>query len=285
MPGQREAAVRRHLAEHRHHVDLGRRRWWPCTCHRLPLSSAARFAGALRGLPRAAAGAYAALRHDAEVRQMAVDVGIDRRDLAERRLVQLLQDLELGASFGLQRAERLGKRGDDRRWPERIRGRFEMRLAEQVTDAAIERQSSSWQTFSTTRTMLPTSTDSSIDVEVDQRELRRVDLGEIGLLVGAAGRRAPRSACAAASRTRPSAAARSRSSTCRASRNICCSARASDLPARSISMSQTRSSSAVNESSRRWTVMSRQSPRIFASSRGMGRRAGATLVVTFWGTG
>ena len=57
---------------------------------------------------------------------MAVDVGIDRRDLAERRLVQLLQDLELDASFGLQRAERLGERGDDRRRPERIRGRFEI---------------------------------------------------------------------------------------------------------------------------------------------------------------
>jgi hypothetical protein len=118
---------------------------------------------------------------------MAVDVGVDGRELAERRLVQLLQDLELRASFGLHRAERLGKRGDDRRWPERIGGRFEMRLAEQVTDPAIERQ----------QFFMADVLDDADDVadqhrlvhrvEVDQCELRRVDLGEIGLLVGAAG--------------------------------------------------------------------------------------------------
>ncbi len=118
---------------------------------------------------------------------MAVDVRVDRGNLAERRLVQLLQDLELDARLGSQRAERFGERRDDRRRSERVRLALEDRLAEQMADAAVQRD----------QLLVADVLDDAHDVadqhglvdraEVDQRELRRVDLREIELHVGAAG--------------------------------------------------------------------------------------------------
>ena len=69
-------------------------------CATAGFSSAARLRCAA-GLPRAARRPHAAGRHDAQVRQVPVDVCIDRGDFAERRLIQLLQDLELDAAVGL----------------------------------------------------------------------------------------------------------------------------------------------------------------------------------------
>ena len=51
----------------------------------------------------------------------------------------------------------------------------------------LRTSSSSWQKFSTMRRMLPVITDSSITDGVDERELGRVDLGEVGLGGGVAG--------------------------------------------------------------------------------------------------
>ena len=185
---------------------------------------------ALRGRLAAASGrAHRARRHDAKVRQVPIDVGVDGGDLAERRLVQLLQDLEARSIFRLQRAERLGERADDRRRPERVRVRFELRLAEQMADAAVERD----ELF--VADVLDDAHDVADEhglvdgVEVDQCELRRVDLREIGF---SSARPEARSSMCVRSRFSNSAitAARSVISACRASRNSCCSARTSDLP-------------------------------------------------------
>jgi hypothetical protein len=173
--------VRGHLAEHRHHVDFRRRTLRVGLVVGSALGRRGRLAGARAGGPHGTGG------DDAQVRQMAIDVGVDRPQFAERRLVQLLQDLELRAAFGLQRAERLGKRHDDRRGPEGVIGPFELRLAEQVADAAIERD----------ELLVADVLDDADDVadehrlvdgvEIDQRELRRVDLREVRLLGRAAG--------------------------------------------------------------------------------------------------
>ena len=72
-----------------------------CCCCASGLPSAARLPRRGRLAAARAGGAHGARRHDAQVREMTVDVGVDRRDFAERRLVQLLQDLEFRAAFRL----------------------------------------------------------------------------------------------------------------------------------------------------------------------------------------
>ena len=118
MAGQREAAVRRHPPEHGHHVHLRRRAAamlrGACPRQRACAAPARRVARGVRDAPR---------RHDAQVRQVAIDIAVDRSDIAERRLVQFLQDLELDAVLGLEVAQRIAERADDRRGRERIASR------------------------------------------------------------------------------------------------------------------------------------------------------------------
>ena len=84
------AAPPRHALEHGHHVDLGGRR-------RCGGGSAARGLAAARSpaLPRFTIARTRRRRHHSRSRQVLVEVGVDRVDLAKRRLVELLQDLEL----------------------------------------------------------------------------------------------------------------------------------------------------------------------------------------------
>ena len=59
-------------------------------------------------------------RHDVEVLQVLVQIGVDGVDVAERALVELLQDRELEALVGLDRLQRLAERLDDGRRRQRI---------------------------------------------------------------------------------------------------------------------------------------------------------------------
>ena len=118
---------------------------------------------------------------------MSIDVGVDHAHFTERGRVQFLQDLELDAAVRFQRVERLGERGDDRGGTERIRRAFQHRFADQVADAAIERD----ELFVAHVLDDPhdVADDHRLvhDVELDEGELRRVGLGEIGALVGTPG--------------------------------------------------------------------------------------------------
>jgi hypothetical protein len=110
-----------------------------------------------------------------------VEVAVDRRDVAERRLVQLLQDLELDAALGLDLAQRVGERVDDRLGRQRIVERLEVGLVEQVAEPAVEQR----------ELLVAGVLDDARDVagdhrlvhrrDVDERELGRVDVREVGL--------------------------------------------------------------------------------------------------------
>ena len=112
---------------------------------------------------------------------MAVDVRVDRGDVAERCLVELLQDRQLDATVALDSVQRFGKRGDDRRRRQRIRGGFQVGLAHQKADAAVE----------LTQFLVAGVLDHAHDVArqhrlvhrlgVDQRQFPRIDGREVGL--------------------------------------------------------------------------------------------------------
>jgi len=127
--------------------------------------------------------------------------------------------------------------------------------------------SSSCDRFSTIRVMFPVSTDSSID-DVSTS----VRLAESALEKSAFSATLPamRSLIVLRSCFSNSAisAGRSPLSACRASRYSCCSSRMSDLLARSISSSPTRSIICANDIVRREIARSRQSCRILELSRG-----------------
>ncbi len=89
-------------------------------------------------LPRLMMDGRSVGRDDVELGQVLVQFGVDDGDVAHRRLVQLLQDLELDAPVGLHAVQRLGKRVDDRRRRERIRVRAEVRAAEQIAQPAVQ---------------------------------------------------------------------------------------------------------------------------------------------------
>jgi hypothetical protein len=149
----------------------------------------------------------------------------------------------------------------------------------------LSESSSSWHRFSTTRMMLPVMTDSSID-DVSTSVSMVESILEKSAFTSSLP--ATRSSIVRRSFFSKSAIrlARSVFSACRASRNICCSSRMSVLLARSISTSDTRSSTDEKDSSRRWTARSRQSFRILVISRGAGRRTGASVAgVAFAFTG
>ncbi len=136
----------------------------------------------------------------------------------------------------------------------------------------------SWHEFSTMRVMFPVSTASSI-----------TDVSTSVIFVGSTSDDA-NSAFSTLPETRSStlrrnsfsnsdsSAARSVFSTPRVSRNSDCSERTSDLLARSISRSLTRSSIAENDSCSRWIARSRQSCSALVASRVGGRRAGVAGV-------
>ena len=112
---------------------------------------------------------------------MPVQVGIDRVDVAERALVELLQDRELDARVALDRAQRFGKRLDDRRRRQRIARSFKLGTAEQVADGAIE----------LVQLVVTEVLHHADDIageyglvhrrRIDQRKLAGVERGEIGL--------------------------------------------------------------------------------------------------------
>ena len=79
-------------------------------------------------------------RNDLELGEVLIQFRIDDADVAHRRLVQFLQDLELDAPVGLDGLQRLGKRFDDRRGRKGIGVRAEIRSAQQEAQAAVQRQ-------------------------------------------------------------------------------------------------------------------------------------------------
>ncbi len=82
-----------------------------------------------RATPRWTAMARLDLRHDVHALEMAIEIRVDRVDVAERCLVQLLQDRELDALVAFDAVQRLGERLDDRRRRQRIGGGLEVGLA------------------------------------------------------------------------------------------------------------------------------------------------------------
>jgi hypothetical protein len=69
-----------------------------------------------------------------------VDVGVDGGNPAQRRLVQILHDLELDLAFGLQRLHRMRERIDDRGRRQRIGVGRQVGLAQQMAHAPVEHQ-------------------------------------------------------------------------------------------------------------------------------------------------
>ena len=239
--------------EHRHHVDFGAgvlgASWAPapslaCGVRRLR-------AAAARALNRQRpAGAR---RHDVEVLQVLVEIGVDAVDLRQRRLVQLLQDLNLISRSALIVCSASANASTIVAGRERIAIGLEIRLPEQVADAAVQEL----------QLVVAQVLDDARDVARapptrPSRACRRasacptVELREIGLRRDLCRRCGRRRACAAAARTPPAAPAACLAAAHRARRgNICCSSRTSVRLARSISMSPTRSSMAPNEISSR----------------------------------
>ena len=115
------------------------------------------------------------------MRQVLVEVGVERREIAERRLVERLENLELELVVGVDPGERGGERFDERHGRKRIRFRFEAGPVEQIGNAAIE----------CNELVVGGVLDHANDVAgdhrlvhrlmVDQRQLADVELGKIGL--------------------------------------------------------------------------------------------------------
>jgi hypothetical protein len=136
--------------------------------------------------PRLMIGARAR-RHHVLVDQVAVEIGIDGGDLAQRRLVELLQDGEADPLVELALLQRGGERVDDGYRGERVAIGLKLRLAHQVTETAIQHL----------QLVVALILDHAGDVAgddrlvhrcgVDQRQLGRIDLGEIGLGLAATG--------------------------------------------------------------------------------------------------
>ena len=115
------------------------------------------------------------------MRQVLVEVGVERREIAERRLVQRLENLELELVVGVDAGECTRERFDERHGRKRIRLRFEARPIEQIGNAAIE----------CNELVVCGVLDHANDVAgdhrlvhplmVDQRQLADVELGKIGL--------------------------------------------------------------------------------------------------------
>ena len=172
-------------AEKLHHVDFRRvtprhRRWR----QRDPF-----LARAIGRLGAAAAAARApdrqrpahARRHDVEVLQVLVEIGVDAVDLRQRRPIELLQDRELGVRLRLDRLQRFRERLDDRRGREGIAVGLEIGLSEQVADAAVqELQLVVAQVFDHADDV---ARDHGLvhRVRVDERELVGLELREFGL--------------------------------------------------------------------------------------------------------
>ena len=197
---RRRAAV--HALEHRHHVDFGRRR----VAAALALAASARARSRSDGAAaiddrRARVG-----RDDVELGQVLVQVGVDGGDVAHRRLVQLLQDLELDAPVGLDRSS--APRRTRRRSPRATSGLASVPRSGRPSRKPRPRFSvcsSSW------REVLDDARDVAGEHRLvhrrgfDQREVRRVRLGEVGLVGRLAGDAVVDRCGAAASRTPPSA--------------------------------------------------------------------------------
>ncbi len=77
-------------------------------------------------------------RHDVQLREALVEVGVDRADVGNPDLVHLLQHLQLDARVGLDLAQRVRERVDDRRRRERVAVGLEIGTLHQVADAAVQ---------------------------------------------------------------------------------------------------------------------------------------------------
>ena len=111
---------------------------------------------------------------------MLVEVRIDGRDLAQLRLVQVLHDLKLDLPVRLERSDRFREGADDRGRAERIGVAAQVRLAEQIAEAAVQHR----------ELVVTEILDDARDVALqngfvhrqrfDECQLGRVDLGKIG---------------------------------------------------------------------------------------------------------
>ena len=112
---------------------------------------------------------------------MLVEIGVDRVDLGERCVIELLQDHVLDPVLHLDRLQRVGKRGDDRRRREGVEVGFEIGLPEQVADPPIqELQLVVAEVFDHARDIA--RDDRFVHrIRVDQRQLVGVERGKVGL--------------------------------------------------------------------------------------------------------
>ena len=163
--------------EHSHHVDLTAR---PSgRLGRLHIRS-------MRALGSSGCGAVpvpgARLGHDVKVLQVAVEICVDGVDVAERALIKLLQDRVLDPLVALDRAQRFGECFDNRRRRQWVGGHFHPGTTEQIADGAVEFDEL------VVAQVLDHPHDISQDdrlvhrQRIDQRELARVDRGEVRLL-------------------------------------------------------------------------------------------------------
>ena len=115
------------------------------------------------------------------MRHVLVQIGVDRREIGERRLVQHLQNLELDLVVGVDARQRIGERLDERRRRQRVRVGFETRQIEQIADTAIESDQL------VVGAVLNDPDDIAGDHRlvhrqmIDERQLAHVQLGKIGL--------------------------------------------------------------------------------------------------------
>src|SRR5438105_7994369 len=94
---------------------------------------------AMRAVGRLRAGdRYPMLGQNLQAFDVAIQIRINRVDIAERGVVELLQDGQLDALVAADAMKRLGESLDDGGRGKRIGGGFQVGPAEQVADASIE---------------------------------------------------------------------------------------------------------------------------------------------------
>ncbi len=137
-PGRRGWLAAKAAAEQLHHIDFGAGRGGRV------LGAGTLLACGVRRLGAAAARAanrqrpVDARRHDVQVLQVLVEIGVDAVDFRQRCPIQLLQDRELRPRLGLDRLQRFRESLDDGGGRERIAIGFEIRLPEQVADPPVQ---------------------------------------------------------------------------------------------------------------------------------------------------
>jgi hypothetical protein len=215
-----------------------------------------------------------------QIVQVLVDVGVDRGDLAQRSLVQLLQDRELDTRFAIDGLQGVDERSHDRVGGQRIGIGLEVRATQQVPHPAIELE----------QLVLTLVLDDAREVAGDyrlvhrrrihQRELRGIDARKIRLRDFAAGDpvidtgpHTPFEFGEERGTFVPDRIARGEEELLLVP-NV-------GVARCSIRRSATPSSMPVKSSTSPWTAMSPQSPRNFANSRGTSRVAVVSVMGAF----